>query len=168
MPATPTYVLLTQATLAANSSSVTFSSIPQNYGDLVITLNGKPSDTSFPVIALRFNGDSGSNYSYVGVSGNGSSTNSGTNASLGYLSIGQAHGTGPSTSSQFQTIVNIIEYSAIDKHKVAISRNSVPDTGAETQVARWANTAAVTSISAITTSGGFAIGTTISIYGLVA
>jgi hypothetical protein len=166
---TPTYVLLNQITLAAASSSVTFSSIPQNYEDLVIVLNGSPADTAYPVNALRFNGDSGNNYSYVGMSGTGSGTGSGTNSSMGYASLGQAYGTGPSTSSRFATVAQIFDYSEIDKHKTMLSRNNVSDAGTEAQVVRWASTSAITSISVITSSGaGYATGTTFSLYGIVA
>jgi hypothetical protein len=165
---TPTYVLLNQLTLLPVVNSVTFSNIPQGYSDLIITINGRPSDTSYPVVALRFNADSGNNYSYVGMSGNGSTTARGANSSMGYASLGQAYGTGPSTSSRFQTLAHIMDYSALDKNKTVLSRNNVPGTGVEAQATRWANTAAVSSITAITTSGGFANGTTFSLYGVYA
>lgn len=162
----PTYIPLANVTLGGSDADIVFGSIPQIYDDLVLVLNGSPSDNSYPVIAMRFNSDSGTNYSYVGMSGNGSSAASGSNASLGYLSIGQAWGTGPSTSSRFVTTAQIMGYNNTDKHKTVLSRNNVPGTGVEAQASRWANTAAITSITVITTSGGFATGTTMALFGI--
>lgn len=160
------YIPLANVTLTGSDASIVFSNIPATFKDLVITLNGTPADTAYPVHALRFNSDTGNNYSYVGMSGNGSSAASGNNGSLSYASLGQAYGVGPSTSSNFATIAHIMDYAA-DKHKTVLSRNNVPGTGVEAQAARWANTAAITSVTVITSSGaGFATGTTINLYGV--
>lgn len=163
----PTYIPLATITLTGSDASITFSSLPSIYRDIVITLNGTPADNAYPVHALRFNGDSANNYSYVGMSGNGSSPASGSNGSLNYASLGQAWGIGPSTSSNFATIAHVMDYTASDKHKTVLARNNVPGTGVEAQAARWANNNAITSITVITSSGaGFATGTVISIYGI--
>jgi hypothetical protein len=60
-----------------------------------------------------------------------------------------------------------MDYAATDKHKTVLTRNNVSGTGVEAQAARWANTAAITSVTVITSSGaGFATGTVISLYGV--
>lgn len=158
---------LSTITLQASSSSVNFTGIPSTYRDLILTLTGSPSDTSYPVIALRFNSDSGTNYAYVGMTGNGSTAGAGSNGSQNYLSIGQGYGTGPNTSSIFNTVVYIVDYSTTNKNKLVLSRNNVAGTGVEAQSSRWANTSAITSISVITTSGAFAAGSTFSLYGRI-
>jgi hypothetical protein len=163
----PTYIPLATITLTGSDASITFSSLPTTFRDIVITINGTPADTAYPVHALRFNGDSGNNYLYIGVTGNGSSASSGANTSLNYASLGQAFGIGPSTSSNFATIASIMDYRASDKHKIVLARNDVPGTGVEAQAVRWANNDPITSINLITSSGaGFATGTVISIYGI--
>lgn len=164
---TPTYIPLANVTLGGSDASIVFGSIPQNYSDLIVSLSGAPSDTSYPVIALRFNGDSANNYSYVGMAGNGTLSSAGSNASLGYCSIGQAYGAGSATSSRFSTTAQIHGYNNTDKHKTVLSRNNVPGNGVEAQASRWANTAAITSIEVLATSGGFATGTTIKLFGIV-
>jgi hypothetical protein len=161
------YIPLATVTLGGSDASIVFSNIPAIFKDLVITLNGTPADTAYPVHALRFNGDTANNYSYVGMTGNGSSGGSGNNSSLGYASLGQAYGIGPATSSNFATIANIMDYAATDKHKTMLVRNNVSGTGVEAQGVRWASTAAINSVTVITSSGaGFATGTVISLYGV--
>ena len=161
------YIPLATVTLGGSDASIVFSNIPAIFKDLVITLNGTPADTAYPVHALRFNGDTANNYSYVGMTGNGSSAASGNNGSLGYASLGQAYGIGPATSSNFATIANIMDYAATDKHKTMLARNNVSGTGVEAQAVRWASTAAINSVTVITSSGaGFATGTVISLYGV--
>lgn len=159
---------LATITLQAASAQITFSGIPSSFRDLVVVLNGTPADTAYPVHALRFNGDTGNNYAYVGMTGNGSTASAGNNNSLAYASLGQAYGIGPATSSNFSTIAHIMDYSATDKRKTVLVRNNVPGTGVEAQAVRWANTAAITAIEVITSSGaGFAAGTTIGLYGVI-
>jgi len=161
------YIPLATVTLGGSDASIVFSNIPAIFKDLVITLNGTPADTAYPVHALRFNGDTANNYSYVGMTGNGSSAGSGNNGSLGYASLGQAYGIGPATSSNFATIANIMDYAATDKHKTMLARNNVSGTGVEAQAVRWASTAAINSVTVITSSGaGFATGTVISLFGV--
>jgi hypothetical protein len=161
------YIPLATVTLGGSDADIVFSNIPAIFKDLVITLNGTPADTAYPVHALRFNSDTANNYSYTGMTGSGSSAASGNNGSLGYASLGQAFGIGPSTSSNFATIANIMDYAATDKHKTMLARNNVSGTGVEAQAVRWASTAAINSVTVITSSGaGFATGTVISLYGV--
>ena len=161
MPATPTYILLNQVTLAAASSNVAFSNIPQTYSDLVVVCNAT-ANSAVATIGLRFNGDSGTNYTYVSMSGNGSATFSSTN-SQGVALVGYTNSTNP-----WVCISHVMDYSALDKHKTVLSRD---DNAAEKTAAaanRWANTAAITSISVIATVNSFNSGSTFSLYGLVA
>jgi len=74
---TPTYTPLATVTLGSTAASVTFSSIPATYRDLILIITAQR--TGSPVnVGMRFNGDSGSNYSSVFMTGTGSSAISGT------------------------------------------------------------------------------------------
>jgi hypothetical protein len=55
---TPTYTPLATVTLGTTAASVTFSSIPATYRDLIFVLSGLGGSAN---ITLRYNGDSGSN-----------------------------------------------------------------------------------------------------------
>jgi hypothetical protein len=64
--------------------------------------------------------------------------------------------------------INILDYSATDKHTTIISRANNAVNGTEAFVNRWANTAAVTSVQIFTSTGNWSIGTTAALYGIVA
>ena len=77
---TPTYTPLATVTLGTAASSVTFSSIPATYRDLILVVNATTSADGIP--SLRFNGDSGNNYSEHGLSSTGSVIGSGATSSF--------------------------------------------------------------------------------------
>lgn len=78
-----TYVLISSNTLGASATSVTFSSIPSTYTDLVLRISARSDDTGvFQTIQIRFNNDSGTTYSRVNLYGNGSTAASALNANL--------------------------------------------------------------------------------------
>jgi hypothetical protein len=159
---TPTYTPLATITLGSAVSSVTFSSIPATYRDLLIVFFGTGSTTLQG--RIRLNSDSGSNYHYVRMSGSGSAISSVSAASqtFGFLSgIAQA-----TTTGRLQMNLNIMDYSATDKHTTIISRADQAGNGTEAFVNRWANTSAVTSVQILTSTGNWAIGTTAALYGI--
>ena len=159
---TPTYTALANTTLAGTASSVTFSSIPATYRDLVVVFIGAGSTDLEG--RIRLNSDTGSNYNYVRMSGSGSATTStsATSQTSGFVSaIAKATSTGA-----LQMTINIMDYSATDKHTTIISVANQSANGSEAFANRWANTAAVTSVQILTSTGNWAIGTTAAIYGI--
>ena len=62
--ATPTYIALATTTLSSAVGSVTFSSIPAGYRDLVLVAEGLTSGATSNV-RMQFNSDTGNNYSLV-------------------------------------------------------------------------------------------------------
>ena len=156
---TPTYTPLATITLGSAASSVTFGSIPNSYKDLVLVANG--TQTANGNFALRFNSDSGSNYFRVVMYGDGSSTGSFTESSQTALGIAYWE------TGRSMVTCSIQDYSATDKHKSTLSRS-----GAGIYVhafaGRWANTAAITSVTVLAPGTTIASGTTISLYGIAA
>ena len=165
---TPTYTALATVTLASASSSVTFSSIPATYRDLVIITNQTMVSGSGYDTSLRFNADSGSNYSNIYALGTGSGSPISGVQSLTFADCGFMNSF---VSNPFNRIINIMDYSATDKHKTLISRASNPGSGEQVSMYanRWANTAAITSVQVFSGSGNsYAIGSTFSLYGVIA
>jgi hypothetical protein len=159
---TATYTPLANVTLAGTASSVTFSSIPATYRDLVVVFLGAGSTNLEG--RIRLNSDTGSNYNYVRMSTSGSAATSVSAASQtsGFVSaIAKA-----TTTGALQMNINIMDYSATDKHTTIISRADQSANGAEAFANRWANTAAVTSVQILTSTGNWAIGTTVNLYGI--
>ena len=162
MPTT-TYTPLANTTLASAVSSITFSSIPATYRDLIIVLQGGSSASQN--VSLRLNADSGANYSCQFLAGNGSAaTATSATSQTGAFLTQTAQ---PTTTSSTQININIMDYSATNKHKTILSRAVNAALGTDAFVNRWANTAAVTSVTIFLSSGTLAIGTTVALYGIV-
>jgi hypothetical protein len=168
--ATNTYVALDKVTVGTATSSVTFSSISSAYTDLVVIGANLVAATGNPNVDIRFNGDTGSNYSCTILEGNGTSATSTrkTNRSAGIVdgdavSLG---GTNPST-----IIWNIMNYSNATTYKTVLVRGNELSTtypGVTAAVGLWRNTNAITSLDIILGGGGsnFAVGSTFSLYGI--
>jgi hypothetical protein len=152
---TPTYVLLNQITLAAASSSVTFSNIPQGYGDLILVCEVTGTNID---IKIKLNSDNtAANYPSVVMRGLGSGSGQSFTSSqgIGYVSSG--------ARGYIQS--QIMDYSATDKHKTILNRDSDSSLQVVARAMRWTNTAAVNSV-AVTGDSAFAIGSTFSLYGV--
>ena len=152
---TPTYTPLATVTLGSSAASVTFSSIPGTYRDLILTIaHSKSALTTF---RMNFNGDTTSgNYSGIYMAGSFTSPISGTGIDLGY---------GQALSLQQ---IQIMDYSATDKHKTHLIRHNRIEDQILAQATRWANTAAITSLSLVSNSGTFSTGSTFNLFGVIA
>jgi hypothetical protein len=162
---TPTYTPLANLTLGAAASSVTFSSIPATYRDLICVVVPKSSTTG-DTLLMRFNGDQNNHYSNQFMRGNGSTASAVSNTTstgFGLCSTALNRNT-----TGLQTISNIMDYSVNNKHKTAITRASNGSTGVDAIVGRWPNTAIVTSITILPTTGTITAGSTFALYGVIA
>jgi len=162
---TAKYEHIATVTLDSPASSVIFSSIPQGYRDLELVINAGNDGNTFG--GLRYNSDSGTNYSYILARGDGNNTAPGSSTSLNYaVALGVSIGSGGTLDQQ--AIVSIQDYSATDKHKTSVSRANDASQSAEMMAARWANTNAITSIEFFTFGASSAIaGSTFDLYGIV-
>ena len=159
---TPTFQPIANITLASTASTVTFSGISQGFRDLVLIVSGLITTTVVDATTIQFNGDTASNYYQVLMTGDGTSA---TSASGNFGSIYA----GISNNSDSISIINIMDYSAADKHKSVISRGNSA-TGARTRAVagRWANNSPITSIVVSNVSTTFAAGSTFNLYGVIA
>jgi len=156
---TPTYTPLATTTLVSTSTSITFSSIPATYRDLRLIISVPPSGAA-PRMLLRINGDSGTNYSGVRMYGTGSSTASNT-TSGNEVYVLDASNTGGAIVK-----ADIMDYSATDKHKTLLIRMDDSAAIVFGIAARWANTAAITSLGVSASVNSYPVGTVISLYGI--
>jgi hypothetical protein len=153
---------LANTTLASTASSVTFSSIAGTYRDLILVVNGTTAGASS--VTLRFNSDTGANYSSVIMEGNGTNAGSGNNASQTALFNTYAYNSTNTTGSVH--VFNIMDYTATDKHKVVLSRTNNTSLVTAAAAGRWANTAAITTVEVRSLSSSFAVGTNLSLFGV--
>jgi hypothetical protein len=128
---TATYEKIATTTLGTASATVTFSSISGAYTDLVAVITAK-ANTSADVY-VRCNGDSGTNYSYTGISGSGSAASSFrvSNTSNGLLldNLGYAD----NNNNQI-ILVSFNNYSNTTTYKTSICRSNNAATGVDALV----------------------------------
>ena len=159
---TPTYDLIASNVVSSAVASVTFSSIPSTYRDLVLVMQPTVS-TAGNGLLMRVNSDSGTNYQNLIMRGNGSATQAFgySNQSSIFVTFGAVDNVGTIT------IANIFDYNQTDKHKSVIVRHNAIDYVVEQIGARWANTAAINSVSIIGNSVNITAGSTFYLYGIV-
>jgi hypothetical protein len=127
-------------------SSVTFGSIPATFSHLQIRYIARNSSLSSNTI-MRFNGDSGSNYSTHYLIGNGSSASSGAEASSAYIYTDILSAT---STSYAPAVVDIIDYANTNKYKTAKTLAGLEMNGSGTvwlASGSWRDTSAITSIT---------------------
>lgn len=163
--------VITSFTANNTVGTYTVSSIPGTYKQIVIVGQGiKSSVTNYREIGLRFNGDTGANYSY-GYLMNSATTVTGTNfmASSNALTVGFSPVTGAAVTDLGQFALTIPLYAG-SNYKSVNSQWSMGDNnpaGIKQCVGSgtWANTAAITSIEIRQNTGNFNTGT-ITVYGV--
>lgn len=158
---TAQYTALANVTLTGTSSSVTFSSFTTGFRDLFVVFSCQATSVS---PRLRFNSDTGTNYNEVFAYGDGSTA-------AGYAVSNQAYidfsifgmGNGGMVTA------HIMDFSSTNKHKPVLIRDNYTVgsyVGADMLVGRWANTAAITSLTVYAGSGSFASGSSFALYGV--
>jgi hypothetical protein len=152
-----TYTPIASQTLGSAASSVTFSSIPQGYSDLVFVVNSNEF-SSGASLGLQFNGDAGGNYSYTFMYGDGTNSGSQRAANTSSCYVGQING-------GTIALININNYSNTTTYKTVLTRNGASSQSVFSGVSLWRNTNAITSLT-ISRGGNFASGSTFSIYGI--
>ena len=162
MPAT--YDKIEARTLGSASTSVTFSTIPATYTDIVIVAAGTISSGA-PSTYIRLNGDTGSNYSHTYLTGDGSSATSSRASSQTSMLVTY---NGAIAASPNTNILQVMNYANTTTNKTVLSRANQAQYGTDAVVGLWRSTAAINSITFITGGTGFAIGSTFTLYGIKA
>lgn len=164
-----TYDELQTITVGSNTPNITFNSIPGTYTDLILVANMATTVAGWSGL-LRFNGDSGSNYSSTQLVGTGSAAISSRGTNLPTIYLGYyPDAFGQVGNNNF--IVHIQNYSNTTTFKTVFARSNNNSTGGATNaveqaVGLWRNTAAITSISIPAGSGNILAGSTFSLYGV--
>lgn len=164
-----TYEKIATTTLGSAAASYTFNSIPSTYTDLVLISNVDTTVANASV-NIRFNSDTGSNYSYITIYGNGTAaaSNKGTGQTKSYIAAYVA----PNASLETVIITNIQNYKNTATHKTFLSRSNRGSAsnspGAELVSGLWRSTSAITSITLAADSGNLDTGCTFTLYGIKA
>lgn len=174
MAAGLTYVpIATQTISGSTTSTITFSSIPSTYTDLVLVAN-IASGGAGDIYMAKLNSDtspSSTNYSQTILYADGSTVGSYENLNYPVLFLGYM----PLTSSNAfsTTISHFMNYSNTTSYKTVLSRTNDTTNAVGAAVGifpnLWRNTAAISTITLVTqNSTGFKVGSTLSLYGITA
>lgn len=165
MAAGSTYTPIATTTLASAAASYTFSAIPATYTDLVLVSNVKVSSVG-EAVQIQFNGDTGNNYSFTQLYGNGSTVTSSRSSNLSIIYISN-----DSSATNYGTaITQIMNYSNTTTYKTTLGRFAEASATSWSDVGLWRNTAAITSLT-LTVSGTsktLSTGSTFTLYGIAA
>jgi len=158
MPNTYTELLKTTVGTATSSVTLDLTGI-SGYTDLVLIVSAT-NPTNDSGILIRFNSDSGSNYSDTSIYGNGSPAVSFRASNATGMNAGRTD-TGISTN-----IINIQNYANTTTYKTVLTRGNDSALVIAT-VGLWRNTAAITSITVYDQNArNFSTGSTFSLYGI--
>lgn len=159
-----TYEPIATTTLGSATPTITFNSF-SGYTDLMLVFTTKTATNSRAVRA-RFNGDTGTNYSYTVLVGNGSSASSSRASNDDKISLMDVAGT--SNADYHPIIMQLNNYANTTTYKTALFR--VAGKGETSAVvALYRSTSAITSIDLSLTDGSnWASGNTATLWGIKA
>lgn len=167
-----TYEPIATTTLGSATSSTTFSSIPSTYTDLILQVNNQMSGASG--FKLRFNSDSGSNYSETYLSGYAGSAASGRLTSQSSITNNLIYGDSTTSGVFTPNIIQIQNYSNSTTNKTLLWRygttTAAGGNGDVTAiVGLWRSTSAISSIEISAWNAvNFVAGSTFTLYGIKA
>jgi len=168
MPTSTYFPIATNTVSGTSTNTVTFSSVPNTYTDLVLvqSLPGDPTAT-YAYSNVRLNGDTGSNYSTTYEYYYNAKT-AGRQANASFILNGTS-----SYMSNTNIITNIMNYSGTINNKTLITRAnfSANSNGAVQEIwlcgGLWRNTNAVNSVTAYLNTGNYSSGSTFTLYGIL-
>lgn len=165
MPAT--FEPIATTTLSSTASTITFSSISSSYTDLRLVIVG----TGDANVTLRFNSDTGTNYSNTRIGGDGTATESARQTNTTSINMTASEGFPASTPAM--VTADIFSYANTSVNKSVLITHSQDKNGSgwvARAVGLWRSTSAISTVT-VTAIGGTALfnsGTTATLYGIKA
>ena len=157
--------IATNTVSGSSTTSIEFSSISSAYTDLTIVLVGTlPTSNG---VRVHFNSDTGNNYSYTSLSGNGTAASSSSATSSPFIDLQQGF-SWSDTYTNFNTI-DIFSYAG-STYKTVLTTASLDKNGSGAttrQVGLWRSTSAISTITFTTTATNFTAGTSATLYGIL-
>ena len=156
-----TYEPIATTTLGSATATVTFTSISGTYTDLVLVMDATAT-TNFTNTKIVINSDTGTNYSWTNLKGDGSSASSARGSTTANLYLGLVN-TGRGT---YRFIFQ--NYSNSTTYKTILSAGGLAGNRVEYGVGLWRSTSAITNIQVIQPADTFTAGSTFTLYGIKA
>lgn len=157
----------------SGTGTVTFSSIPATYRDLMVIIRGRGTTAATSVAALlTFNNDTGANYDKERLTASGGTTVSaaGTAAATS-IDLGGIAAANSTADVADAIRVEVFDYRGTTFQKAVHTQNSVKTGTATTnfvanvQSGWWRSTAAINRVDIVLNAGNFVSGSVVSLYG---
>lgn len=162
-----TYTPIATQTLGSAAATVTLSSIPATYTDLVVVVSAAVASSSGDLL-MTFNTDTATNYSYTTLTGNGSTVTSSRSANRNNIPC-DYNGWLATTLGNHNCIISVMNYANTTTYKTALTRSNNAPLGTDANVGLWRSTAAINQIVFINNAGSnFIVGSTFTLYGIKA
>ena len=160
-----TYEKIATTSLGSAQATVTFSTISSAYTDLVLIYVIK-STTAQVYPYIRLNSDTGTNYSFTRMTGEGAAATSGrgSNTAVCYM---QGNSGATTTNFNCNAILQIMNYSNTTTYKTMLLRTGNAELATDAGVGLWRNTAAVTAVTIVADQNNFATGSSFTLYGIL-
>jgi hypothetical protein len=173
IPAIGDFESIATTTLGSSQATITFSNIAQTYTHLQIRFHAQNDTANTNTgLLLTFNGDSGANYSWHRVWGDGSSAFSSAGTSTSGIRIERMSAYTTANSIFGIGICDILDYRDTNKFKTIKNIGGVDANGSghvALNSGNWRSTSAITSVSLTGIDGGnFKQYTSIALYGVAA
>ena len=161
-------------TLGSAQSSIEFTGIPSTYTHLQIRgiARNSVASTSADWVRCQFNSDTGTNYSWHYLFGNGSAASSSAGTTQSFMLLGWALNASSTSNSFGAQVIDILDYADTNKYKTVRSilgyEQNTSDGGVNLNSGNWRSTSAITSIKLYPASGNFNQYSSFQLYGVKA
>ena len=165
-----TYQLISSNVLSSSAASVTFSSIPATYTDLVLRYSARGA-SNIDTVKIEINADSTVLYSYRSLQGDGSAASS-SNDGGGDTQISVPYGVVNSTktASTFSSgEIYIPNYTVAQNRQIGTHQtqeNNGTSSGMAVTAGLYRSTTTITSVTLSGSGGSFAAGSSFYLYGI--
>lgn len=163
---------IAETTVATPQSSIDFTSIPQGYTDLYLVLSSRDSASGSPGQgAIRFNSDSGNNYSRRFIRGNGSTADSSSSTGVSAIITRVLQPNGATANVFGSLAMYIPNYTGSNYKSVSIdnvTENNATEAHAELLAGLWNSASAITSVTILSASSAILLAnSTATLYGIL-
>ena len=156
---------------SGGTGTITFSSIPSTYKHLQLRMIARCGSTASGgnYVNMRFNGDSGSNYSYHALQGDGASATAAGLASQNTVYLQRIANNNDASSINGALIVDLLDYTDTNKYSTVRNLGAYDANGSGRvylSSSVWMNTAAISSIVLTPEASTFSEFSSFALYGI--
>jgi hypothetical protein len=168
-----TYEPIATTTLGSSAATISLSSIPSTYTDLVLIITARTdrSGQATDGLNIKFDTDDGNNYSDTELIGNGSTASSSRDSNTSRWLTNDANLPGATAASNVfsNIIVSLNNYANTNTFKTGLCRFDLASSVSGASVGLWRSTSAIDAITLISrNNANFVTGSTFTLYGIKA